>query len=106
MFPKGTHWIILYYRGKYFNWNEEKNSLLRKKRGVSFEEIIASIQNGGVLRRMKHPNQEKYRNQKICIVKMREYVYIVPYVESEHELFLKTIISSRKETRRYRGGAV
>lgn len=106
MFPKGTRWIILYYRGKYFNWNEEKHALLKRTRGVSFEEIVIRIQNGGVLNRIDHPNQEKYRNQKMFIVEMRRYVYIVPYVESEHELFLKTIIPSRKENRRYRGGAV
>ncbi len=77
---------------------------MRETRGVSFEDIASRILMGGLLDSRSHSNKEKYEHQKIFIVEMKEYAYIVPYVESEYEIFLKTIIPSRKETKRYLGG--
>jgi len=51
-----------------------------------------------------HPNQSKYLNQQILVVKINDYVYLVPFVENENGKFLKTIIPSRKATRDYLGG--
>jgi uncharacterized DUF497 family protein len=90
---------------KIFNWNDEKNALLINDRGISFEEVVFSIQNGGILDRVEHPNQEKYPNHKIYIVMINDYVYLVPYVENDNEIFLKTIIPSRKAKKRYLGGS-
>ena len=90
---------------KYYNWNPDKNDLLKKKRGLSFEDIVFHIMNGDEVDVLTHPNQERYPNQRISVVNVSGYIYLVPFVESENELFLKTIIPSRKATRQYLGGA-
>ena len=89
---------------KLFNWNSEKNAWLKANRGISFEEIIFHIEQGNELAITKHPNQAKYPNQKISVVQVEDYVYLVPFVESKDEFFLKTIIPSRKATKHYLRG--
>jgi len=89
---------------KYFSWNEEKNELLQTQRDVSFEDIVLYIEKGFLLDVLEHPNPEKYPGQKIFVVQVEEYVYLVPFVEDEKEIFLKTIIPSRKATKRYLRG--
>lgn len=86
---------------KDIQWNEEKNALLKQKRNLGFEDISAAIIDGNLLGIVKHPNSEKYPNQKIFIVIIGNYVYIVPFVEDSKKIFLKTIIPSRKATRDY-----
>ena len=88
---------------KRFNWNSEKNEQLRTDRGISFEEILFHIENGDVLDILQHPNQEKYGGQRIFVVEVNEYVHLVPFVEDQTEVFLKTIIPSRKATKKYLG---
>ena len=90
---------------KYFSWNHEKNVDLVKERGISFEEIVFHIENGDVLDLLEHPNRDRYPNQRVLIVNVEGYAYLVPFVEDEHEVFLKTIIPSRKATRDYLGGS-
>jgi len=87
---------------KTFNWNAEKNRLLIHQRGISFERIVFEIANGNELAVLEHPNQEKYPGQKISMVQVDDYVYAVPFIETEAEIFLKTIIPSRKATRQHR----
>jgi len=89
---------------KYFSWSPEKNRLLQESRGISFEEIVFHIERGDVLDILEHPNQEKYSGQRILVVDVEGYAYIVPFVEDDREVFLKTIIPSRKATRDYLGG--
>lgn len=89
---------------KYFSWSEEKNELLEAERQVSFEDVVFYIEMGFLLDVLEHPNQEKYKGQKIFVVQMDDYVYLVPFTEDEHEVFLKTIIPSRKATRTYLKG--
>ena len=86
-----------------FNWDDEKNLLLRASRGVSFEQIVAAIEDGGVVDVLRHPNQEKYRNQKIYLVELRDYIYAVPFLKDpeNEEIILKTIYPSRKYTKLY-----
>ena len=86
---------------KEFRWDEEKNALLKVQREVGFEEVVVAILEGCVLDVVEHPNKKKYPNQKIFIVKINQYVYLVPFVETEVEIFLKTIIPSRKATKQY-----
>ena len=90
---------------KYFSWNIEKNEQLKKERGISFEEVVFHIERGQLLDIVEHPNQEKYAGQRIFIVYINDYVYLVPFVEDEQEVFLKTIIPSRKATRKYLRGS-
>jgi uncharacterized DUF497 family protein len=86
-----------------FDWDPEKNQQLIEERGISFEEVIFHLQSDGLLDDIKHPNQESYAHQRIYIVAIEEYAYLVPYVESIEAIFLKTIIPSRKATRQYLG---
>ena len=90
---------------KRFAWNVEKNALLKKTRGISFEDILFHLQAGDVLDIVAHPNQDRYAGQMVYVVAVDEYVYLVPFVESDEEVFLKTIIPSRKATKQYRGGS-
>ena len=89
---------------KYFSWNNEKNKLLKAERNISFEEVVFQIEKKRILDIVEHPNQEKYKEQKIFIISIHNYAYLVPFVESEEEIFLKTIIPSRKATKKYLGG--
>ena len=83
------------------NWSTEKNIRLKAERGVSFEEVLSAMSNGGLLAVLNHPNSTQYQNQKMLVVRIRGYAYLVPFVETETEVFLKTIIPSRKATRQY-----
>jgi uncharacterized DUF497 family protein len=89
---------------KTFAWNPVKSRLLREERGIGFEEVLFHIERGDVLDIVAHTNQERYPGQRIYIVDVEGYAHLVPFVESEEEVFLKTIIPSRKATRDYLGG--
>jgi hypothetical protein len=89
---------------KYYDWNDEKNELLKKLRGVSFEQVVLAIVSGDLIDRVKHPNPKKYPNQRVFLVKIEDYIYSVPYVEDDEKMFLKTIIPNSKATKKYFGG--
>lgn len=84
-----------------FRWDIEKNALLKKNRGVCFEQVVILMERGDVLDTIEHPNQDRYPGQKIVLVRIDDYVYLVPYVVNDEEIFLKTIIPSRKASNRY-----
>ncbi len=89
---------------KFFIWSEEKNDQLKQEREISFEEIVFCIETGCLLDVLEHPNQEKYKGQRIFVINVEGYAYLVPFIETETEIFLKTIIPSRKATRKYLKG--
>ena len=89
---------------KYFSWSAEKNELLKKERKVSFEEAVLCIEKGKLLDILEHPNPEKYPGQRIFVINIREYACLVPFIETDDEVMLKTIIPSRKATRKYLRG--
>jgi uncharacterized DUF497 family protein len=86
---------------KILNWNREKNEWLRKNRGICFEDILFYLDNNYLIDDVEHPNQVKYSGQRMMVLNIVEYIYLIPYVESEDEIFLKTIIPSRKATKNY-----
>ena len=88
---------------KPFRWKANKNSQLQLERQINFSTIVSAITGGRLLDTIEHPNQEKYPNQRIFIVEIDRYVYLVPFVEDDTEFFLKTIIPSRKMTKQYLG---
>lgn len=88
----------------YYKWDIEKNEKLISERGISFEQVVMHIERGDVLDILVHLNPEKYPKQQIIVVEIKEYAYLVPFVESSKGKFLKTIIPSRKATRDYIGG--
>lgn len=81
---------------KPFRWNVDKNRQLQAERGVSFEQALNAIQNSQLLDIIQPPNSDKYPHQRIFILEMNQYVYLIPFVETDDEIFLKTIIPSRK----------
>lgn len=88
---------------KTISWNSEKNALLKTERSISFEDVVFHIMAGDILDTFDHPNQKRYPGQKIHMIAIEEYVYLVPFVETDEEVFLKTIIPSRKATKTYLG---
>ncbi len=88
---------------KHINWNTEKSHVLKETRGIRFEDVIFHIEKGDILDDYQHPNQQKYPGQRIMVISVNNYAYLVPYIENENELFLKTIIPSRKATEKYLG---
>jgi uncharacterized DUF497 family protein len=90
-----------------FNWSSEKNQLLIEERGISFERVVAAIEQGQVIDVVDHPNQQKYPGQSIYFVDIDQYIYLIPFViGADGDRFLKTIIPSRKATRDYLKGGV
>ena len=87
---------------KTFNWNIQKNIWLKENRRISFEEIVLAIVQHRIKQVYDHPNQTKYPGQKIYEVEIDDYVFLIPFIESEYELFLKTIIPSRKATKKHK----
>ena len=86
---------------KPFRWSPEKNEDLRSDRGLSFESIVVAIESGGLLDILAHPNPAKYPRQRVLVVALDSYAYLVPFVEEDDYFFLKTVIPSRKATRDY-----
>jgi len=88
---------------KNLNWNSEKSVALKASRGICFGDVVFYIERGDILDDYLHPNQQAYPGQRIMVIAIAYYAYLVPYAENEEELFLKTIIPSRKATQRYLG---
>lgn len=87
-----------------YEFSPDKNQVLIEERNVSFEDIVSSINSGRLLDIIDHPNELKYPNQKIYIVELNSYVYLVPFVrKNQQTIFLKTIFPSRKLTKKYLG---
>ena len=78
-----------------FSWNEEKNALLKAERNITFEDILMALQEGNLLEIIPNPSQN-HPEQKCLVVNINNYAYLVPYVENNEGIFLKTIYPSRK----------
>lgn len=85
---------------QYFEWNLDKNALLKAERGIGFEAIQTAIEAGEVLNDVPHPKVQ-YRHQRIYIVEVNDYAYLVPYVTDGEKIFLKTIIPNREAMKEY-----
>ena len=83
---------------KYLNWNSEKNKILKRERGISFEEIAYLIDSEQIIGIEENPGRP---NQKIYVLAIENYAFIVPFVENDKEIFLKTAFPSRKYTKQY-----
>ena len=83
---------------KYLNWNPKKNELLKRERGIAFEEIAYLIESGQIIGIEENPGRP---NQKMYILGIENYAILVPFVENDKEIFLKTAFPSRKYTKRY-----
>ena len=88
---------------KIYEWDNGKNIKLKEERGLSFEEVLFYLERNEVMDVVPHPNRTKYPNQRIFVLNIDNYVYLVPFVEENDVVFLKTIIPSRKATKQYHG---
>ena len=88
---------------KRIDWNLGKNIELIEERNISFEDVVFYLQQNALLDDIEHPNQRKYPNQRVFVINVEGYAYLVPYIESKDEIFLKTVIPSRKATKLYLG---
>ena len=85
-----------------FNYNIDKEQILLKERGLSFEDVITAVNNGNLVDILKHPNEKKYPNQSVLVVRIKDYIHAVPYViEDDGSYFLKTIFADRKLNKKY-----
>ena len=87
-----------------FDWNDEKNEWLNQVRGITFEDVVYHLTHDGLLDTIEHPNQDQYPGQRLFIVNVEGYAGVVPFVEDDDVIFLKTIMPSRKMTKSYLGG--
>ena len=96
----------MYYNAvvKHFSWHRDKNEWLKANRNVSFEEVVFYIERGQLLDIVEHPDQDKYPGQRMLIMDINEYAYLIPFIELDDEVFLITIIPSRKATKKYLKG--
>jgi len=85
---------------KAFRWDPGKSDLLKRKRGVSFEDILLL---GALIDDRRHPTRP---HQNVLLFELDGYVWLAPYVENDQEIFLKTLYPSRKHTRLYLEGRI
>ena len=90
---------------KPFAWSPENNAQLLAERQLCFEAVVVAIEAGDLLDIQDHPNQQRYPGQRILVVRLHGYIHLVPMIETEEHLFLKTIIPSRKANRLYPASA-
>ena len=90
---------------KPFAWSPEKNAQLLVERQLCFEAVVVAIEAGDFLDVQEHPNPQRYPGQRILVVRLHGYIHLVPMIETEEHLFLKTIIPSRKANRFYKTSA-
>jgi hypothetical protein len=83
---------------KYLTWNSTKNEILKRERGITFEELAYLIESGQIIGIEENPGRS---NQKMYILEIDNYAVIVPFVENDKEIFLKTAFPSRKYTKKY-----
>jgi len=90
---------------KPIRWNEEKNQLLILQRKLSFEMVLVKMESQKILARRSHPDKKRYPHQFIFVIELNGYICYVPFVENDNEIFLKTIIPSRKLEKEFKGAS-
>ena len=85
-----------------YEWNPEKNELLKRERHISFEQIVFHIMQGDVWKETDHPDQKQYPGQRVFFIIVDGYIYLVPHVIEDEQIFLKTLIPNRKATKAFR----
>lgn len=89
---------------KAIRWDPKKNEWLQAARGIGFDLAEFKIAGGNILGVVSHPNKARYPRQRIFVIESGGYAYLVPFVETDEEIFLKTIIPNRQATKHYLGG--
>jgi len=80
-------------------WEEDKNNKLLSERNISFDEISEIILQEKYLDILENPNRE---DQMIFIVRLNDYIYVVPFIIDENEnIIIKTAYPRRKYNKLY-----
>lgn len=79
---------------KIIRYNEEKRAKILENpdRKIDLQIVALMINEWDILDIRPSPN---YPNQKVYIIKYNDYTCAVPFVETEKEIFLKTVFPSR-----------
>lgn len=93
--------ILLIMQDTIYEFDPAKNAKLISIRGISFEEIIAALATDKLLDVVHHPNSDKYPHQKMYVIEHNGYAYLVPFVENNNKIFLKTAFPNREATKFY-----
>jgi uncharacterized DUF497 family protein len=80
----------------HIEWSDEKNEILKRTRDVCFEDVVNIINSNLLLDVKPHHNSDRYPNQMLLILFIKNYTYYVPFVKKDDVMFLKNIIPSRK----------
>ena len=80
-----------------FKWNPLKSKRLKQTRGASFEEVLK----GQFIEMVDHPTRA---DQKVLLMWCKNYIWAIPCIETESEIFLKTLYRCRKYTKLFRKG--
>ena len=87
----------------FYAWDNAQNIRLRAGRGIGFEDAVFHIERGDLLDVLERFHPDRGSGPRVFVVRRDDDVYLVPFVEDEHAVLLKTIIPSRKATKRYLG---
>jgi hypothetical protein len=90
-------------KAREIRWSPTKDAELRNnldRGGIGFAECAAAIEEGRILDELPHPTRA---NQFIFVLEIDGYAYVVPFVQQETTIFLKTMFPSRKHAARYLG---
>jgi len=84
-------------------WDFDKNTFLKEHRNISFERIIIAIEQGDLIDILEHPDQSKYDGQKLYVVLIENYCWVISFKDNEDKSIRKLITAfpSRKLTRKY-----
>jgi hypothetical protein len=88
---------------KRIEWSEEKNKQIQAERDLSFEAIVVAIEQGKLIDIVPNPSQN-HANQNVLVVNIDDYLVLVPFVEDDEKIFLKTAFRSRKISKQRLGG--
>ncbi len=86
---------------KEIRFNVDKNEWFIKNRGVSFDQIAELLINNKIIAVVDHHNKVKYYNQKLILLEINNQLLIVPYVEEDEYIFLKTAYFNRRYKKIY-----
>jgi hypothetical protein len=84
-----------------FTWDAAKDDFLRKVRGISFERVVVAIEMGELKAVLEHPRPAEYPGQRLFVVEVDGYAWVVPHRREGSDCVLITAYPSRKYTRRY-----
>lgn len=90
---------------KHIEWGENKNKELQAERNISFEAVVVAIEQGKLIDIVPNPSSN-HTQQNVLVVEIDDYLVLVPFVEDEEKIFLKTAFRSLKVTKNHRRRAV